>query len=210
MSEIIKSKFHMISKLFVYQIASSLLGIFVLTPFANINDSYRGIVNIAAAVFATLFYFSLVAYAVIEDGQKDCISHNAGRLSGNKYSGFIYGTVSYLPTIIIVVINAIINLCTKDDALTGLKSILGILFTRVFLMGNYWGFDLGIILRDAGGNVISGKSLEAFSDNGLVFVVCLIFLPIVSGLSYMLAFNGKLHVDTKVKEKTRKSDKNDK
>ena len=210
MLEIIKSKSHMISKLFIYQIASSLLGFFVLTPFLNINDSYRGIVNIAASVFATLFYFSLVAYAVIEDGQKDCISHNAGRISGNAGTGFVYAITSYLPTVVIVVLNSVISLCTDTDALSGLKSVLGVLFTRLFLMGTYWGLDAGIVLRDQNRNVISGKSLEFFSDNGLIFAVCLVFLPLVAGFSYYLAFKGIIHVDTTVKHKERKWGKKDK
>ena len=73
----IKEKSGMISKLFVYQIAMSLLGVFVVSPFS-------GYTQIAASVFAFLFYFSLVSYAIIEDGQKDCISYKAGRLENGS------------------------------------------------------------------------------------------------------------------------------
>ena len=201
MGEIIKSKGNMIAKLFVFQIATSLFGLFVLTPFAGTDDSYRGYLNIAAAVFATLFYFSLVAYAVIEDGQKDFVSASAGRLKGSPYTGLIYGLVSYVPTIIVVVANSILSIFTSPESFATVKSVLGVLLTKVFLMGTYWGFDAGIILRDENRQVISGKALESFSDHGLVFVVCLIFLPLVSGICYNLAYKGKIHVNTEQKKK---------
>ena len=201
MLDIIKSKSNMIMKLFVYQVATSLFGLFVLTPFAGTADSHRGIFNIVAAVFATLFYFSLVAYAVIEDGQRDYVSVTAGRLEGNKYTGLVYGLVSYIPTIVVVVLNSLFCIFTSPESFTAVKSVLGVLLTKVFLMGMYWGFDAGIILRNANGEVISGKFLESFSNNGLVFVVCLVFLPLVTGVCYYLAFKGKIHVNTQQKKK---------
>ena len=201
MLDIIKNKSHMIAKLFIYQIATSLFGLFILTPFAGTDDAYRGFLNIGAAVFATLFYFSLVAYAVIEDGQKDFVSISAGRTVGNPFTGLIYGLVSYLPTIIVVVANTLICCFTSPDSFTAVKSILGVLLTKVFLMGTYWGFDAGIILKGANSEVISGKALETFSDNGFVFVVCLVFLPLVTGLAYYFAVKGKIHVNTEQKKK---------
>ena len=132
----IKEKSNMIGKLFVYQIAMSLLGLFVVSPF-------NGSVQIAASVFASLFYFSLVCYAIIEDGQKDFVSHSAGRISGNPLSGLVYALVSYIPTIIIVAIQVILNLATDATALSGIKSILTFVI-RFFLMGMYLGFDTGI------------------------------------------------------------------
>ena len=104
MMEILKTKSHMIGKLFVYQIAMSLLGLFVASPFS-------GSMQIVAAVFSTLFFFSLVCYAVIEDGQKDCVSVKAGRMTGNAFSGFVYTFVMYIPTIIIVVTQMLLFLC---------------------------------------------------------------------------------------------------
>ena len=126
MIEIIKSKSNVILKLFIYQIATSLFGLFVLTPFAGADDSYRGLLNIGAAVFSTLFYFSLVAYAVIEDGQKDYVSVTAGRLEGNAYTGLVYGLVSYIPTILVVVINSLFCMFSSPEAFTTVKSVLGI------------------------------------------------------------------------------------
>ncbi len=201
MFEIVKSKSSMILKLFVYQIAMSLFGAFVLTPFTSLNDSYRGYVYIASAVFSTLFYFSLVCYAVIEDGQKDCVSHNAGRIEGKPYTGFVYSLVSYFPTIVIVITHSVISILTETDSFSALKAILGTLLTKLFLMGTYWGFDAGIVVRGEAGQIVSGEKLLYLSDNNLFFVFFLVLLPLVSGVSYYLAFKGKVHVDTKVKER---------
>ncbi len=195
----INEKKRMISKLFVYQIAISLLGVFVVSPFG-------GNMQIFASVFAILFYFSLVCYAVIEDGQKDFVSHTAGRIAGKGYTGFVYALVSYIPTIIIVSVQVILHLVTDVTALSGVKTILTFLI-RFFLMGMYLGVDTGLVQRgydsvNQMSVVLKGSDTLVFmSDNYLIFAICLLFLPAVVGLSYYLAFKGKVHVNTAPKNK---------
>jgi len=198
MIEIIKSKTNMLGKLFVYQIAMSLLGLFIVSPF-------DGKMQIAAAVFSTLFYFSLVAYAIIEDGQKDYLAVKSGRLSGNACSGLVYSLVAYLPTVIIVLFQMILTLTTSDAVLSGLKSILNVLI-RFFLMGMYLGFDTGLAGRTEDPvthQMVStaSKSIQFMSDNFIIFAIMLVLVPIVCGLTYYLAYNGKVHVNTEVKNK---------
>jgi len=199
MKNIISEKSGMIGKLFVYQIAISLLGLFVVSPF-------NGYIQIAAAVFSILFYFSLICYAVIEDGQKDCISHNAGRIKGNALTGFVYSIIAYIPTIIIVLLQSLLHLLTESTVLTGLKSILTFII-RFFLMGMYLGIDTGLVQRtydsvNQTSVIVTGSNALVFlSDNYLIFVICLVFLPLVAGVSYKLAFKGKVHVNTAPKKK---------
>lgn len=199
MKNVISEKSGMIGKLFVYQIAISLLGLFVVSPF-------NGYIQIATAVFSMLFYFSLVCYAVIEDGQKDCISHNAGRINGNALTGFVYSIISYIPTIIIVLLQCLLHLFTDSTVLTGLKSILTFII-RFFLMGMYLGIDTGLVQRtydsvNQTSVIVTGSNALVFlSDNYLIFVICLVFLPLVAGVSYNLAFKGKVHVNTSPKKK---------
>lgn len=199
MKDIISQKSHMIGKLFVYQIASSLLGLFVASPFG-------GYTQIVAAVFSTLFYFSLVCYAVIEDGQKDFVSHSAGRIDGNASSGFIYALVSYIPTIVIVLLQAALQLFTGVASFLGVKSILTVVI-RFFLMGMYLGFDTGLVQRgydeiNQTSVVLKGSDTLVFmSDNYLIFAVLLVVMPLVAGLSYYFAFKGKIHVNTAPKNK---------
>lgn len=198
-SSIVSEKKHMISKLVVYQIAISLLGVFVVSPF-------NGNMQIFAAIFATLFYFSLVCYAVIEDGQKDYVSHTAGRLQGAGYTGIVYALVSYIPTIVIVALQVALHLATDVLTLGALKTILTFII-RFFLMGMYLGFDTGLVQRgyDAVNQmsvVLKGSdSLVFMSDNYLIFAICLVFLPCIAGLTYYLAFKGKVHVNTAPKNK---------
>ena len=207
MFETIKSKSHMISKLFVFQIAMSLFGLFVVSPF-------NGYWQVAASAFSCLFYFSLVSYAIIEDGQKDCISHTAGRIEGKSYTGFVYALVSYIPTLVVVIIEVILRLCTAGNTLTTLKDLLGLLI-RFGFMGMYLGFDSGLVQRAPDPetlqmNIIKGSDALVFmSDNYLIFAICLVFLPFVAGLCYNLAFKGLVHVDTSVKNKPLKN-KNEK
>jgi len=195
----IREKTHMISKLFVYQIAISLLGVFVVSPF-------NGNLQVFASVFAILFYFSLVCYAVIEDGQKDFVSHSAGRIAGKGYTGFVYALASYIPTIIIVAVQVILHLVTDVATLSGVKTILTFII-RFFLMGMYLGIDTGLVQRgydsvNQMSVVLKGSDALVFmSDNYLIFAVCLLFLPLVAGVSYHLAFKGKVHVNTAPKNK---------
>lgn len=199
MISILKEKSNMISKLFVYQIAMSLLGLFVVSPFS-------GEIQIVASVFSFLFYFSLVCYAVIEDGQKDYISHKAGRICGSSMTGFLYAVVSYIPTIIIVALQVVLSLFTKASALIGLKSILTFVI-RFFLMGMYLGIDTGLVQRgydsvnQTSVVLCDNQVLVFMSDNYLIFALCLVLFPVVAGLSYNLAFKGKVHVNTAPKNK---------
>ena len=200
---IYKQKFDMILKLFIYQFAMSLLGLFVVSPFTYFNK-----IQIAAAVFSTLFYFALVCYAVIEDGQKDYISHTAGRIKGKAYAGFLYAFYSYIPTIVIVFIQVVLMLFTDTNELTVLKVILGFLI-RIFLMGMYLGFDSGFVPRIPD-EITQQKTVNVpdwlvyMSDNYLIFACFLILTPVVCGITYYLAFTGKVHVDTSVKTKKKK------
>ncbi len=198
MLKILKSKTHIMGVLFAYQIAMSLLGLFVVSPFS-------GSMQIAAAVFSTLFFFSLVCYAVIEDGQKDFVSVNAGRMTGNAFSGFVYSFVMYIPTIIVVVTQMLLFLCTNKEALAGLKAAFAIII-RFFLMGMYLGFDTGLAARTQ--DPITHKMVSAASenvlyicDNYILFAMLLVLFPVVCGVSYYLAFKGKIHVNTQVKNR---------
>ena len=201
MREIIKQKSGMIGKLFVYQIAMSLLGVFVTSPFSGRSQ-------IIASVFAILFYFSLVCYAIIEDGQKDNVSHEAGRINGKGYTGFVYALISYIPTIVLVLGYSILSVSTNVATLSGLKSVLTGIVNRIFLMGMYLGLDCGISMRSVDPQtkmaVYPSETLEYFSENGLIFSCCLVLLPIVAGVTYYLAFKGKLHVNTAPKEKNKR------
>lgn len=198
MSEIFKSKKHMMTKLFIYQVAMSLLGLFVVSPF-------NGITQIAAAVFSTLFFFSLVCYAVIEDGQKDCVAVKAGRAEGKAYTGLLYSSIVYIPTILVVLIQMILCLLTDVLQLSGIKAIFSFLI-RFFLMGMYLGFDTGLaqryydpVLQKSVSN--ANKVVLFMSDNYIIFALLLLIFPVVCGIAYYLAYIGKIHVNTEVKNK---------
>lgn len=198
MKKIYHEKFHMISKLFVYQIAMSLLGVFIVSPFS-------GNTCIVAGVFSSLFYLSLVSYAAVEDGQKDCISHNAGRLQGSALTGFGYAFISYIPTIAITVISCILRIVLPSTSLVAVKNILNIII-RFFLMGTYLGIDVGLTgyTYDATTqSMVSDASVfvRYICDNGILFVVLLFVMPVVCGMAYKLAFKGKISINTQKKQK---------
>lgn len=189
MKKIFTEKSSMISKLFIFQVAMSLLGLFVVSPFTA-NSS----LCLAAGIFSMLFYFSLITYAVIEDGQKEYISVKAGRCEFSVFTGFLYALVSYIPTIILTVVYMIMRLSSPDSIITGAKAVLNIII-RFFLMGMYLGID--VKLRADGAGAFSGF----ISENGIFYVMCLVLMPVICGISYALAYNGKIHVNTESKKK---------
>lgn len=189
MKKLFTEKSSMISKLFIFQIAMSLLGLFVVSPFTA-NAS----MCLAAGIFSMLFYFSLVTYAVIEDGQKECIAAKAGKCEVSVYTGFLYALFSYIPTIIITVVYMIMRLSEPNGLITGAKAVLNIII-RFFLMGMYLGID--VKLR-AGG---SGTFLSFISENGIFYVICLVLMPLICGIAYALAYKGIIHVNTEPKKK---------
>lgn len=188
MKSFFNEKSSMISKLFVYQIAMSLLGVFVVSPFADTS------MCLIAGIFSMLFYFSLVVYAVIEDGQKDYISVTAGRKQGSVFSGLKYAIVSYIPTIIITVSYMIARLVSADSFISGAKLIVNVI-VRFFLMGMYLGIDVSLRAES------SPEIFKFISENGIFYCLCLIVMPAVVAISYALSYKGKIHINTEPKSK---------
>ena len=102
-----------------------------------------------------------------------------------------------------------------SSGLASLKAIFGLLI-RFFLMGMYLGYDTGLVQRfentDTHEKVIKAGSdvLVFMSDHYLIFAICLVFLPVMCGVSYLLAYKGLIHVDTSVKHKEPRWAKKDK
>jgi uncharacterized membrane protein SpoIIM required for sporulation len=96
-------------------------------------------------------------------------------------------------------------LSTKLAAITGIKAILAFII-RFFLMGMYLGFDTGLAGRyyDAVSETMKSNANPTvlfMSDNYIIFALLLVVFPVVCGITYMLAYKGKIHVNTQVKNK---------
>lgn len=198
MKKLYEEKSGMIYKLFIYQFAMSLLGLFIASPF-------KGSTLLIAGIFSMLFYFSLVSYAAVEDGQKDFVSAQAGRLEGSPLTGFKYALFSYIPTIIIAFLNCILHFLIPDALSNTFVSILNLII-RFFLMGMYLGIDSGLTNYTV--DTVTNQRISSapewirfLSDNGLIFLICLILMPVVCGIAYSLAYKGKIHINTVKKKK---------
>ena len=143
-----------------------------------------------------MFYFSLICYAIIEDGQKDCVANTAGRLEkGSAFTGFKYALVSYIPTAAFVILQMLLMLLSKPEQLGFLKLIFAVII-RFFFMGTYLGFSIFLTSSP------QSTAMSAFiCDNYIFHTMLLVLMPLVCGLAYYLAFNGKVHVDTSEKKK---------
>ena len=189
-------KKNLIVKLWINQFAFSLFGIFVSSPFLN---NYG--LCMAAGAFSLLFYFAVVAFAVLDDAQKDKIAYDAGRADGfSPKRGMGYIGLAMLPSFVLTLIHFIIYTFGVRGALR--KALY--LIDRLALCGEVLGIDVGLAkpteVTDAAGimsRVNSGAPLFGFmSDAGLFQLIFVLLAFAVLCVVYALAFKGVIKYNT--------------
>lgn len=191
-TEIFKEKGDMLRKMWINQFAFSLFGLFVASPFS-------GKISIVAGVFSYLFYIGVVAFAVLDDSQKDKISFNAGRKMGVSAStGFAYSFVAFLPTIILMLLYTIFTFIPAiDSSVTFIISLI----TRFVMGGEIIGIDLGLTnytYNSVANMMVSDASdiVIFLSSHGLLHLIYALITPVVFGIIYTLGFKGIISVNT--------------
>ena len=91
MKKFLKENSYTIVRLIVFQIGSGILGI--ITSFATSSLEAKWVFP-ASSVFCIAFYLFLVFNMSYEDGQKDGIRIEAGRMKKNPYKYFIIGLLA--------------------------------------------------------------------------------------------------------------------
>ena len=126
----------LISKMWLNQFAFSLFGLFVASPFsANIS--------VFAGVFSLLFYMFVVGFAILDDAQKDKISHDAGRAEHlTSFTGFKYVIFAFIPSYIIFGVNVALSYISAVS--DGTAAFIFKLVTKYASAGEIIGIDAGL------------------------------------------------------------------
>lgn len=196
-TEIFREKGSMLRKLWINQFAFSLFGIFVASPF-------NGKICVAAGIFSYLFYLSVVAFAVLDDSQKDRISFNAGRKNNITASaGFVYAFAAFLPTIALMLVYTVLTFVPGiDNSVTFVISLV----TRFIMGGEILGIDSGLTnyTFNSAANMMVSNSPESvifLSSHGFIHLIYAIATPVIFGIVYALGFKGIVSVNTTVSNK---------
>ncbi len=192
MKNLWEKKSALIIKLWINQIAFSLFGLFVASPFS-------GTLCALAGVFSILFYLSVVAFAVIDDAQRDKIAFDAGRAPDNTACGGArYLTVAFAPSVLISLIHLVLKLC--GNAASAFRAVLYFV-QRFLLAGEVLGIDAGLTqyrydeisqmrVSDA------PASVQFMSEAGLFQLLFLLVSFAVLTLVYSLTYRGVIRLKT--------------
>ena len=197
MKELWEAKSGLIVKLIVNQFAFSLFGLFVSSPFLN-NDT----LCVVAGVFAWLFYLAVVAFAVLDDAQKDHIATAAGRAKHTVTRGAAYLALSFAPSAVISVLHAILSLAGANGIV---KTVLYFL-NRFAFGGEVLGIDVGLArftFDEALGERVSNAPMiyQQMSIHGLFQLLFILISFAVLFVIYALAFGGYISYNTTDKSK---------
>lgn len=193
MKELWQNKSRLIGKLLINQFAFSLFGVFVSSALTR-----SGVLSVLAGLFSLLFYLSVVGFAVLDDGQRDKIAFEAGRVDGRSpVTGLGYACLSFVPTILLCLVHVLLYVGGIADTV---RSILNLII-RFFLAGEVLGIDAGL-----GGfrydPVIAARvsdapqALQFMSNADLFFLLFALAAPLILGFVYALAFTGKITYNT--------------
>ncbi len=97
-----------IFKFIVNQVTMSALGLIVFVAYLAVRDI--PVLNIIIGLFPAGFFWFLIYDAMFEFGHKDSVSIEAGKIKFDKMFGAKIFFFSYLPSLILILINIIISL----------------------------------------------------------------------------------------------------
>ena len=131
----LKNNLYEVVRLYINQIGITIFSLVLYTAVGMIEGDISMTLKICISVFAMLFYFFLLYYVMWENGAKDAIRIESGRLEPFKMKGFLMGLFANLPNFVVA------GICAASQALaigTGdeiIKSIAAVfnLIMRLFL-----------------------------------------------------------------------------
>ena len=175
----IKENSEFVRRLFTFQIG---IAIFSIAVNLAVNHAWGGQYLIWVSLFAILFYGYLLYTAAWEQGSKDIVRMEAGRLERSSWVGLKSALIADIP-------NAI--LCLLLFIGTLLQNISANLFTIVlFIDGFLWGsMYYGIVWSVAVTPIVTPTGIVAETNAWLVtlcYFISLFVLPLVCHVGYVL------------------------
>ena len=160
MLEFIKKNAHFIWKLLLNQTGLTLFGLMTSMSAAAIDHTLAGEGNIQytcmiwASVFAIIFYMFVDYSAIKEEGQKDKIRIDAGRLERDTWRGLKIVLIASVPNLLLGLLVNVFGLLGADPgpaigwagAIAGTSKVIAIIIQAM-----YWGVLIGATGMISGG-----------------------------------------------------------
>lgn len=182
MKKLFNEKGHLVVKYIINQIALSLFGL-MISGFAVSDSSLSWLLPIG--IFTLLFYYFILISFIREDGLKDGLKVEGGRMKKDIFLSLKYCSLAAIPGFLFPFINCIVHLTSSASALA--INIAGICntVTRVLLYGMYNPIDSYLFNPEYG----VFKSASFLSDWGISFMCYTVFTLVVCFVSYYTGVN---------------------
>ena len=149
----LKNNAHFIWRLILNQIGLTIFGLMTSMAAAAVDNALAGegevqrTCMIWVSVFAILFYMFIDYTAIKEEGQRDKIRIDAGRLSPDPWRGFKIALIAALPNLILAVCAIVFGILGAESgpAIEWAGSIAGSAkLIALVIQAMYWGVLLGL------------------------------------------------------------------
>ena len=187
MKSFINENSKLIKKLIVYQFGAAFFGILV-----NSSAGRLPWLNWLTGIFAILFYIYLLYGAVWEDGARDRIRVDGGRMTEDKYKGLKVALIANIPNIIIGVFMAVftvINVITSAEWSGNIAAVAN-------AAGVLWeGMYVGVLTAVFPQYDYATQTTIAFSDFQIImraisFLIIVLPALVSCHAAYRLGYNG--------------------
>ena len=113
----IKTNFHDILRLYINQIGITIFSLMLYVACGlTEEDALFSRLRTAVSVFSILFFFVLLYYIAWEEGAKDKIRIDGGRISPRPYRGFLNGLLANIPNVILGAITLVLSVFCYSGA----------------------------------------------------------------------------------------------
>lgn len=177
MKKMFNEKGDLMIKYIINQIAMSIFGVMIATTSMAVGDSWL----LPFGIFALLFYYFILISFIREDGLKDAIKVDGGRMNKDVFSAAKYCSVATIPGFIVAILNFVFHLSGSETGVMASFSGIFNVVTRIFMYGMYTGIDSYLFNAETG----VFKSISSVSTFGITYLVYTVTTLLVSHFAYV-------------------------
>ena len=171
-------------KYIINQIAMSFFGVMMAFTAATINDN--GSWLLPFGIFAVLFYWAILFSFMREDGLKDALKVNGGRMKKDILLPVKYCSIAAIPGLIFVIINIITRLAGAGSHVAQGVSNVCSFVSKFFLYGAFMPLDSYLFA----GEFALFSNLGFLSDTSIICLVYTVFTLLLCFFAYYTGLNG--------------------
>ena len=191
MKTLFYEKGHLMLKYIINQIAMSFFGVMMAFTAATINDDTSWLLPFG--IFSVLFYWAILISFMREDGFRDAIKVNGGRMKKDYLLPLKYCGIAAIPGLVFPLINMILRFSGADSAIAEGTINICSFVSKFFIYGAFMPLDSylfagnGAVFSNAA--FLSDYSIVCFGYTLLTLAVCV--LSYISGLCHLFVKNKK-------------------